>query len=119
MENDLRTAILIDGSKDPPAIRIKESERANFVSQGRAGNTPRNFKFVRTIKDESERVGDVYLYRLVGLQMSNEEFDSVALAEADKFLHPERYKTKGLKPDVALAELEEYRRRYGPLKKEA
>lgn len=121
MSEALRTAVLIDGSKDPPAIRIEESERKPFISQGRAGQTPRNFRFVRVVTQKVEHEEEprtAYLYRLVGGQMSDDDFERLAAAEVDKHLNPEKYAGRSDNPDAALAELEEYRRRFGPLQKE-
>ena len=121
MSEGLKTAVLVDGSKDPPAVRIEESERKPYISQGRAGQTPRNFRFVRaaTQKVEGEDEPRVaYVYRLVGGQMSDDEFERLAAAEVDKHLNPEKYARLTENPDAALAELAEYRRRFGPLTKE-
>jgi hypothetical protein len=121
MSEALRTAVLIDGSKDPPAIRIEESERKPFISQGRAGQKPRNFQFVKVVEQQVENEDEprkAYLYRLVGSQMSDEDFKRLAAAEVDKHLNPEKYAGRNDNPDAAAAELAEYRRRFGPLKKE-
>jgi hypothetical protein len=115
MENTLRTAILIDGSENPPAIRINESERQNFISQGRAGQTPRNFKFARAVTEEiAGEPRTAYLYRLVGGGLTDDVFEALATAEADKHLNPEKYARVSSKPLTGdeRAELEAYRKQY-------
>jgi hypothetical protein len=118
MESKLRTAILIDGSENPPAVCIEESERQAHISQGRAGNTPRNFKFIRpvTLKvDGEDEPRTVYLYRLVGGKFSDADFEALAQAEADKHLNPEKYMKVSANPlsTDERAELEAYRRQHG------
>jgi hypothetical protein len=118
MEGALRTAILIDGSDDAIALRIQESEKRPYIAQGRAGKTARNFKFVRSVEvkakgDEEPRVA--YVYRLVGGDISDADFEALAAAEVDKHLRPEKYAKLTSKPlsTDERAELEAYRRRYG------
>lgn len=121
MENDLRTAILVDGSSDPPAIRVKESERQAYINQGRAGQKPRNFKFVRSVEtkvkgeDGEDETRVAYLYRLTGGRVSDEEFEAQARLEADKHLNPEKYMKVTSKPLTTdeRAELESLRRIVG------
>lgn len=120
MESKLRTAILVDGSDNPPAIRIEEGERKNFISQGRAGSTPRNFQFVRpvTLKIEGEdEPRTVYLYRLVG-NLSDDDFEAIAAQKADEYLNPEKYARISSKPlnTDERAELEAYRKRFGTVR---
>jgi hypothetical protein len=119
MENNLVTAILVDGSTDPPALRIDKTERQKFISQGRAGNTPRNFEFVRPVTQKVEGEDEprtVYLYKLRGL--ADEDFESVAMQKADEYLNPEKYVRLTSKPlnTDERAELDAYRRRFGTLK---
>jgi hypothetical protein len=119
--SNLRTAILIDGSPDAPAIRIEEGEKKTYISQGRAGDKPRNFRFVRpvtlSVKGEDEP-RTVYLYRLEGGNLADEEFEALAKAEADKHLNPEKYAKVTSKPLNVdeRAELESYRKRFGQSK---
>lgn len=118
MENDLKTAILVDGTENSVALRIKESERQKFISQGRAGATTRNFSFVRQVVAQvegEEEPRTAYLYRLVGGNLSEEDFEQIAAAEADKHLHPEKYARLTSKPlnRDERAELEAYRKRFG------
>lgn len=121
MDSNLVTAILVDGSKNPPALRIDKGERQRFISQGRAGQVPRNFQFVKAaelrVEDEDEP-RTVFIYRLTGGKLSDDEFERQAAAEADKFLNPEKYSRTHENPDAQAAELAEYRRRFGPLTKE-
>lgn len=115
-------ALLIDGSPDPPAILIEPSKRSNFISQGRAGDTARNFEFVRRIDlkvEFEENPRTCFVYRLKGGRFTDAEFEELAAAEVDKHLHPEKYSRLSLKPSQMEAQLAEYMRRYGPLKDEA
>lgn len=119
MEGTLRTAILIDGGEDSIALRIQESEKRNHIAQGRAGKTPRNFKFVRSVEVRAKGEDDprvAYLYRLDGL--SDDEFEKLAAAEVDRHLNPEKYAKLTSKPlnRDERAELEAYRRKFGAVK---
>jgi hypothetical protein len=115
----LKTALLIDGSNLPPALRIAEGDRKDYITQGRAGDKPRNFKFVRSITGKVEGEAEtrtLYLYRLVGL--SDEDFEAIAMQTADEYLNPERYMKVSGKPlaNDERTELEQYRRKFGALK---
>ena len=119
--NNLKTAILIDGSDNPVAIRIAESERQAFISQGIAGNRPRNFRFVRpmsvTVAGEDEP-RTVYLYRLTSASLSDADFEAMAASRADEFLNPEKYTKLASKPLTIdeRAELETLRRQLAATK---
>lgn len=121
MESNLITAILVDGSRNPPALRVDKSERREYIAQGRPNAPARNFRFVRPVEVKVEgetEARTVYVYKLVGGQMSDEQFERLATAEVDKHLNPEKYMRLNESPEAAQAELDEYRRRFGPLAKE-
>ena len=84
----LRTAILIDGSKDPVALRT--DQQTPFIASNIQGRI-KNFELKATVGQK----GEVLLYCEVGLQLSDEEFKQLAEQEADKHLHPEKYKDLG------------------------
>lgn len=87
----LKTAILIDGSDNPVATMVEERDRKEFIVQGRAQDTPRNFRF-------AYQIGEVYIYRLDGerkASLSDSLFQTCAESEADKFIHPEKYAKMG------------------------
>lgn len=113
----LVTQLLIDGSDLPPAIRVEKTEKKDYVTQGRAGQTPRTFKFVKTLtqKVEGEEDRVVYLYRLQG--MSDADFEAVAFVQGDFYLNPEKYAKVQSKPLNAdeRTELEKYRAKFGAL----
>lgn len=120
-ETALRTAILIDGGDDAIALRLQESEKRNFIAQGRAGKPPRNFKFVRSVEvkakgEDEPRVA--YVYRVVGGDLADADFEALAASEVDKHLRPEKYAKVTSKPlsRDERDELEAYRRRFGAMK---
>lgn len=113
------TALLIDGTANPIAYRT--DTKAPSVNWGVRDKPTRQFNLARTEgKDNS-----LLIYRLVSL--SDEVFEAQSAAEADKFLHPEKYKMLGTPKDEARklrerledaeAELEAYRQQHGTLGK--
>lgn len=93
------TALLLDGSRTPTAIRVGEASPS--ISWGGSATTPaRNFNFVRrVVREEGDVKQEVLVYRLVGLRS-----DTTAQAErmAEEFLYPEKYEEMG-KPQAAAA----------------
>lgn len=102
----LQQVVLVDGSADPIVLNMVESERKSFIAQGRAGNTPRNFKY-------SHMIDKVAVYRLDG-ELKETLADSIFLAsakaEADKLLHPEKYKDMGKQGALSNSERDELER---------
>lgn len=110
------TALLIDGTDNPIAVRIREDERTLFlptINMGVAGGTPRQFKEVR-------QVGDFVLCKKNDL--STEVFERSAGAVLDTFVNADKYRGMGKEPDAVSSnerkQLAEYRRRFGPLERE-
>ncbi len=96
----LITALLIDGSNNPPALRIDTAERKEYITQGRANELALNYKFDRMI-------GDVAVYRIVEKKLPDDEFERMAKAEADKFNHPENYPVTHVSSPLSNKEREE------------
>lgn len=109
----IQTTLLIDGTDNPIALKIPDNERQTYVSQGRANDTARNFKF-------SHMIDDVAIYRLVTQphNLSDELFQVLAKAEADKFLHPEKYKDMGKTGALSNSERDELERLRAMFRKE-
>ena len=110
----LQTALLIDGSENPVALRLDPRDQKDYIAQGRPNATPRNFKFVK-------KTGHVLLYRLDGekrTELSDQAFEASAAAEADKFLRPERYKDMGKQGALNNSERDELERLRAQVAKE-
>lgn len=111
---NMYTAILIDGTDHPVALRInprdpnQEFDKPPFITSG-AGPLIKNFKFTK----ES---GDVLIYRPISDGPNDKEFERLAAAEADKFLNPAKYRRMGTPQDETARRLAAYEEKYGPLK---
>lgn len=111
------TAILVTGRPDPTALRVSPIDRTPIITDG-SGPLVKNFKF------HSEK-GDVLIYRGLNDGIPDKDFERLAAQEADKFLNPQKYKRMGTPQDDSArtiealqAEVEAYRAKHGPLKKE-
>jgi len=98
----------VDGTENPTCLRLAENERDKFIVSYATGKA-QNFGFVRM-------EGNVAIYRTIRKELSDKEFERLAKQEADKFLHPENYKTVSGLAANEKAELEAYRKKYGALK---
>jgi hypothetical protein len=85
----MKTCLLIDGSDNPVAVRLNDSDvKQAYIQWGRAGQTAQQFKFMQAEGSEQE----IRVYRIVSPALTDEVFLESMTLEVDKIVNPAKYR---------------------------